>query len=68
MSKNIDDLIKNLRSAADQLDSIKDSASDEDIKKVIENNVEPMSCCGTCTGVPPIPPCENTCVSLPPFM
>lgn len=68
MSQHIDELISKLRKAADELEVIKKSGSDEDIKNALETKGGLMSCCGTCTLVSPTQPCANTCIKLSPFM
>ncbi|MCR3759686.1 hypothetical protein [Clostridium felsineum] len=68
MSQNIDELVKNLRAAADELDTLKNSNSPEVVKHIVENPSGLMSCCGTCTGVSAIPPCQNACIKVSPLM
>lgn len=67
MNKDVDELIKNLRSAADELESIKNTNSPKEIKHMLENPGGLMSCCGTCTLVSPTAPCANTCIEVSPL-
>ena len=62
--KHIEGIVKKLRDAADQLDAKKDKMSPEEAKNAIG---ELQSCCGTCTGISPIPPCANTCIAVSPL-
>ena len=56
----IDEMVKKLRDAADQLETYKDKTPEE-----AEHAVESLqSCCGDCTLLPPTPPCASTCVQV----
>ena len=60
----LDALTKRLRDAADAVGAVKGKSPEE-----IANSIAQLqSCCGTCTGVSPIPPCANACISVSPLM
>jgi hypothetical protein len=61
--KELDDTIKSLKDAASQLEKVQ-GASDGDVDTAL---TDVQSCCGTCTGISPLPPCENTCIKVSPL-
>jgi hypothetical protein len=61
--KSIKNVVKNLRDAADQLEK-KGQMSPEEAEQAVG---ELQSCCGTCTLVSAVPPCQNTCIKVSPL-
>lgn len=59
----LDARVKALRDAADQLEAVRGQAPDQ----VEQAVVDAQSCCGTCTGISFIPPCQNTCIAVSPL-
>jgi hypothetical protein len=56
----IDEMIKQLQAAAEQLEMSKSKSAEEAEADV----VDVQSCCGTCTGITAISPCRGTCILL----
>jgi hypothetical protein len=58
----INETVKKLREAADLLESKKMSPEEADMALG-----ELQSCCGTCTGISAVPPCQNACIKVSPL-
>ena len=60
----LDVLTQRLRDAAAAVGKLKGKSPTE----IVNSVAQLQACCGTCTLVPPSPPCANTCIQVSPLM